>query len=563
MKVLPILIVFFTTALLGWWASPRKAVNSGDPRTSLSTRNPAQAARSDDPMRQLRDLGKSGTYEEKVRRVIALASSVPLDEIAGWHKKSLTAFSNPRLAELFIGITAERWLEAAPREMMDWAILTMGENESNPYLAKWALQDPESATDFILKLPEHQRDARMEGLIANLLTNDPKLAFEIAKKHMAIERVGSGISQYGLARRLASLDLEATLAMREDWSPELREATNSQIAAAFLEQDFSGGMKFLESENLTWRTLYDAMRGGGEVSRLCLEHAQGLPEGWLEKMMLESSSEWGRGFGEIAWIEADPKALGVSKETFTRYLENAIYFTEGETRKPRLMEIVNGDHLGPELRERFLRNQVLKWPVDDAVGLQNWLGKLQDETLFDSADKALAEREEQQKPPPSAQERDMAPVRTLREIAAGTAGEHFFLGGYWSPAAIQQVEQTFHDFSPTEKTALYERFGETRVRNTAPYGLASLIMAEAVATYPPGTAGRPEKLMAQLGSFVSEWAYGGPAQAGEWVSNLPDGPDKITAAREVAKAWQAHAPEEARAWVNQFPSKQRDGILEK
>lgn len=542
-------LLFLTSILLGWFIAPRAPTQENERPPTLSSRvledREGKASEAD---RRLAEFRKLASRDEQVRYLIALASSIPIDEIESWLSGGEFSSLDERLQSLFRGILKERWLEVEPRELIAWAMAT-GDDDTDRFLGIWAERDATAATDYLLGLNSSQSSQWMRKMIGKLLKGDPALALTIAGKHLTDDfdpfRMNYDSLVYGLAR----LDLEAVMAMRENWSEGLKQSSASAILAVLFEKDFAAGMKFLTDENLDWQVFSAATYYfGNAIPRLCLEHADEIPAGWLNRI-LENREQQG-----LDWLEMDPVELGVDPEIFANFARRAS-FGYYQYDDERVMNLLNSGRLSLENRKNMLETRVRVWGRPDPDSLRRWLAGLQDEELFETADQQLVSFEEGFKPAPFKENR---PADRLREIVAVEGGARFS-SGFWNADEAHELALVFRGFGPDEKARAYARFGEEEIASHLPTWFGAELLADAVSSSQEGVA-RPVDLLNQLQPFMNRWANGEPAKSAEWVEKLPAGEDKVTAAREVAKVWASYSPEEARRWVETLPAAVREEI---
>jgi hypothetical protein len=220
--------VFVASAVLAWWIAEPDTASQSKPEITKSDRQNQRAPstighKHRQEFALLHSLKDPG---EKLRYLISLASTIPVEEIRSLYESGILAALDERLVEVFEEIALDRWLEAAPEEMMKWLVISRV-SPSNIYLARWAGWAPEEALAFAQSLPAGVFNSPVRDLIRELLRVNPEQAVFLARiPSLGIGRVeGLNPEIDDLAYELALVDREAFAEMQANWPPKARERT--------------------------------------------------------------------------------------------------------------------------------------------------------------------------------------------------------------------------------------------------------------------------------------------------------------------------------------------------
>ena len=553
MKVLALTLTFAVAMLFGWLVSKHPSesttLNSRHEKTQSTTSQKTKAAA--EVTATFQEIKKLDTYSDQALFTIALASSLPIEDLEHWLSSEALKSLDDRLSHLFREIASHRWIEEQPKEYLEWARLHHSDSlkKNLPHVA---LRDPELAVEFI----DRNSSFSFPLMVRELLALDPDLAVRMAEEHLSTHPDPEFEPHDSLVMSaLAKVDLEASLRVLEKLPANKKKNAATGIFSVLLKQDFQKGLDFFQKQNLSVENLFSALTSdpSGETSRLLVKHHEDLPGGLLEKLF--NSSELGyRTTGLLPLIEIPREVLGINDEAFQNLCRQLTHSYHSYADKPMMMKLINSSHVPLETREGFLLGQIQRWPEWDSEGLRSWLGTLEAESLFQHADQALEEKDA--KASPDYQE-IYSPVDRFRNIISGEE-KNSFSSGFWTPDEMREVKSQFHQLNPEERKRCFEFFGDENGLDSLPFDFSSLLLSDALKHQNIDSA---EALIGQLESFASHWARFKTAATADWVKQLPDGPDKISAAREVARVWAEHDPDEAHIWVETFPEQEQAKIL--
>lgn len=547
-RALPILS-FLIALVLGWVFTPA-TIAKLKVETELSTRilRIGKARAESGERERVREIDRQMTREEKVRQVIALASSIPVDEIAKWHRSDLIDVLDDDLETLFFRITSERWLEANPKEFMEWAMM-MNYRQADLHLAQWAIKDPEAANDFIKGLPRSDRSEKISEVALEMVKSDPGLALEFLSRNLS---VFSGQNDYYFRKSLNSLakeNPEALLAAGKTWPKAARDQASSAIAGVYLHEDFAKGLSFLQSEGLNWQAM--SQSADRKIAAILIENRNQLPDGWLSQMLRRSPWAFTSAANGLELLESDPASLELDSRSFARLVESAGNIPITEKNRGRLMAVINGETVPLENRETILRDKIRKWNKSDSDGLRDWLGTLDDPALHAAADEGLAQFDNQSDFKPTVEgdiAKFMGPERLDYNATKRIAK--------WTPAETEKALGAFRGLSPEEKQVSFESVRDGLQSNGTNFSFYKEVLTEA-SKFPPSegenTRNEQERIAA-FQTFSRNYASMEPAKAAAWAAQLAPGDARLNAISGVANAWNQYSPSETEAWIRTLPA---------
>lgn len=545
------LLSFLAALGIGWIFTPApKEKPSG--KTELSTRSlhesdPEFASKGRE---RTGEIARLTTREEQVHQLIALASSIPVGDIAEWHRSDLINALDDDLETLFSRITSERWLEANPKEFMEWATM-MNYRQADLHLAQWAINDPEGANDFVKGLPRSNRAYKISRMISEMAKSDPDLALKFLERNLL---GSSNHDSYHLKSALTSFakdHLEAILAARESWPKAARDQASTVIAGVLFKKDFAKGLSFLESEGLDWKSM--ANSNDQNLAEALIKNRDQLPEGWLSKIIHQSSWAFISAKNGLALFESDPEALGLDSRSLANLAANAGIIPMTGKNPERLMAVINGGTISLETRQSILRSKIGSWADGDSDGLREWLGTLNDPELHAIADQGLVEFDSQPDSKPSVAD-------NIAKVVGGSSLDYTLIRSIsrWTPAETGKAVAAFRSLSPQEQQATFTSL--QMALNNAPsnFDFFKEVFAEAAKLPAPDDENNQMRTGQNFQRFSSSYANVEPAKAAEWASQLPEGSGRQSAIQGVVQAWKNYSPSEAESWIRTLPANDQD-----
>lgn len=520
--------------------------------TQESTRTRVSSSRVSTPALVAR-IASLSNHEDRVRQVIALASSLPLDQIKTWRNQAFLDSLDDDLEFLFSTITSHRWLEADPVAFLTWA------RENTPlrfyyYLEKSATADFTSTLTFLKSLPGglHQNTFPLERIFAHLAESNPSLAFKHVTESPFLFQAPPN-TRLRILMSLAAAAPQEFARLRQTWPESQRRASAPALASALLKNDFQSGLDFLASEDLGYSTLIDALNHTSSRKTL-VSNLDKIPAEWL-RMIVDRNSNILTYANDIRIFDYDAEQLNLDESTFEKLLKagSQSYFPASE--RPRILEILNNDSLPLGIAQNLLLRQILHWDRDDRRGLENWFDSI---TLPAVRDQALDLLERNGLPEASSPAIAREPAELIAEHQSPLNAQP----GPWSSQQTREAIAAFQQLTREEKNEVFHHpvsasgAFPSRQLGTCPHEFAAAVHHDRLShPMPDDPATNPEII-----SFASQWASESPAAAASWAASLPPGPTRDQALGQIAPAWQKYSPTETRNWINSLPSQDQATI---
>lgn len=550
-RVLPIFCVLATFGL-GWLLTPPSEDEPSD-RQSLSSRKLRLQVNdsSRGSQKRVAAISRLGTYEEQFRQVIALASSIPVDEIAQWHRSNLIDALDSDLETLFFRITSERWLAANPEEFMKWAF-KMNYSQMNLHFAQWATKDPEGVGVFLSELPRSSRSYYVSRFMSELAKTRPDLALALVEEHQLLMS-SHGSNDYHLKsilNVLAREDLDGLLAAQGAWPEKMQGHAASAISGVLMKDDFAKGMAFMRSEGLGWKSLTSAM--APKLAASLIENRQQLPDGWLSNLFGSSGHYFAIAENGLELWESGPGHFPGNAGSMAYFASLVGRVPMTGDRPERLMAIINGDSFSLENRMTMLRSKVAEWNGNDVAGVRDWLSLVTDPVLQLAAKEELESLERSRDTKPT-------PEQDLIKAVRGEGSSYAFIKTIngWSPEETGRAVEVFRDLPTGDQQAAFDSV--LILLNNAPRNFDYLkVVFNEAAEFP--TAETKDRVMMKpilYQEFAKQFAAKEPAQAAKWAEGLPAGSLRSEAIQGVLASWKYYSQSEAEAWLKTLPASDR------
>ena len=426
MKAVGYLGVFLMLALVSW-KMPFSFEKAQEPAVGLSKRRVFDHSRGSENLREaLQALKGISDPTVRIREAIALATSIPEEDLEKLCTSGMVEMLDEPLKTLFRGIIFERWLEHDPEGMMDWSMMSWknpsgSDDEINFYLAKWAEAAGDEAVEYIegLGIAAYAKNYYLRGIFRELADLNPRQAMSLAKNHYLRNRDPFRIWEGDeVAFSMARHDLQMFLDIRKGWSDQLQSETASAVAAVLLLEDFENGVAFVEAEGRGVSVLKEAfyLNQSGVLFYDALDYAKNLPAETASGIVYAALSNLSKG-SSVDLLELDYQSLGIEANLYEYTVSELVDYSDVLVQPMdygRFLTILNGSAHGEMIRERMLAKQIGYWPFWDEEGLQSWLGGLSDETLVAGVAGIMVGRELSASP-----RKFQSPNEYLLEVAAG------------------------------------------------------------------------------------------------------------------------------------------------
>ncbi|YCM43823.1 hypothetical protein V2O64_21170 [Verrucomicrobiaceae bacterium 227] len=546
MKTLLFISLFLASFLITWLIPQHPETAPTEPVTkSLSTR---KQSKKNSPQRSAHQefsrIARLTDPEARLQHLIALANSIPIDQLDTWLTASNLAPLDPSLRSLLLTIACDRWLEAAPADLITWNERSKLVDTSF-YLARWLTQDRESFNTYLRDNSSgYTQQYLVPQTIQHLAKLDFNLAFDFAKEQL---QPSAGLSYH------TTNDILFTLAKQDpdtfrSLAPTLPGYFKNSIAAALisstLESDFPAAISQLATGDIGLRQLDTtcSMIGNDAFIETVIDNHEHLPDGWLEKLL--QGYHFSHSSKTLPLLELTPTELGVSEKAFTNLMFRQQWHDFGLENRPRLFAILNNPDLPLAARKNLLSGQLQYWLKNPSDQLTAQLENLQDPAL---RDQVLQQHES---------------VEALLQKANPNAGTKLPVHQHldWTPSQTQEALAIFKNASPTDQRNTLLQIEESSWGNNPNRPYLSEVLATLAAQDQSIDLERKNKDLSLTATFANDWAIDSPSQAAAWVEKLPPGDHRLWAAKNVARTWQLYSPTEAETWINTLSTTEQSAV---
>ena len=558
--VFPI-VCFAISLALGWLVtSPTEPEPGVEDNQKVRKVRGGPVSTNQEELSEVRRIDKLDSYDQQVYQVIALASSIPIEDIPEWHREELMNGLEGDLETLFWRITSERWLEAAPKEFLDWAYM-MNYRQADLHFSQWLEKSPEDAENYLKKYSKYQRGSKLAQAISRIAKSKPEVALELLARHAGKLGTGGGYYTRRMIDSLVQADLESLLESRASWSEAAKRQLTPQIAYALMLKDFSRGISMIQDENVSWRNLgqQEPQKERRKIADLLLKNRDSLPDGMFGKI-LESSPNLFCSADSLELFQSTPEELGISDRSYNSLVYAARYIPLTAKNSAQFMELINGERATLSHRKGMLQQKISEWDRKDSEGLRAWLGTLDDPDLHETADLSLtlfdAKADEQFSKPSVSSD--------IGKIMSGGKFEYDLQRrvARWNSEETQKAIEAFQGLTGEEKGAVFKSATNQHMYEPLNYDFLKVVYAEKAAN--PSEEGEPSRNIYgnPYTNFTNKYAAEEPAKAAEWASQLAVGKERDSAIKSVAKVWQSYSPREVNAWIDTLPASDQTAARE-
>lgn len=523
-------------------SSPAPRVAPSRPRGRYQTPEHAEAR-----VKAIRGLG---TTEDQMRATIALANTIPLDELGDWLEGRWFDNVGDYNLSLFNKVARRRWAREDPEGLIAWSLKSGGRSGSE-ILGEWAREDPERLAGYFREHPNPRVEARyLEGL--------SETAPDLARERLE-ELISKGLSQNSLegnyARRalakLAAADPDAARDLIESLPPTWGRTVEFGLVSASLQRSFAEGMRELWDRPDGWQ-LFAGASLEGKSEKLRAELAN-LPDHWREQLARNPGSFIGT-TDAVQWLGLDLEAQGFSPEQSAniryRAMRNAVYRNAAE-----VFGQLDSVELTESRRRNLITNGIANAKPEDVEDLLALLPSEED-------------REIARKSAPTAEGSDNS-TRTNPTTAAEwfeafegpntpSAYTHAYAIRNWSAEERGRLASGFRELPAETRDGVAEAI----VSNSLTQYLTRELEAEAIAHVLHKPAEELEDrrwrtVDRKASQLAVSWLQSDPQAASDWVNSLPQGDARSWAQKNLARQWSFHDPEASANWVRSLPAETR------
>lgn len=355
------LLAFLGSSLVPFTTKPRPDITA---TPSSSNRTPAPRLSSGyRPNPGLVEIANLQDPDQRLQRLISLGSTIPVDQLKNWLTPSNLGSLDPALRSLFLTLTCDRWLEESPRDLIFWNAYA-GLVDTHHYLARWLINDRDSATGYLLTKPTGFAPGySLSQTIQRLAKLDFDLAFDVTKEQLTQSLTNDQYINPALLA-LAKQDLQSFISLGSSLPDKIQPKITPTIAASLFESNFQTALSHLAHEEDPVASLISSKQilGDPAFSEAVFDHLDQLPDGWLQAFLENTSLS--RSSKSLQALELGPGQLGLSPETFGRLLVSQGGSKFGPENRPRVISLLNNPDLPFEARSTFMYAQWQTIPLD-------------------------------------------------------------------------------------------------------------------------------------------------------------------------------------------------------
>jgi hypothetical protein len=558
-KILPVL-VFGLCAAAGWIAGRDRAPSDVEASTtgtmaSKTDRSPAKGGEPSEVTAMLAPLRAAGNTEERLRATIQLADNIPLADIERWLSSGWFKGGEDMQANLFQRSLLSRWQEADPGRMLEYC-LRRDIRITYEFSQDWASREPAAALALIEGQTNPQMRSSMLGQMgAALAKADPQL---VLSRITGLAKLSGADNQYeiqGILHQLAESApalLEAQLATLPRNAQDL---ARRGLARSSLRKDFAGGLAGLLGQKDGMQTFAEVVGSDQDLMKKVAGDPGSLPPGWLGAVTSGPGSYYMVHENPAQWLEIDLAGLGLN-ENEAENIRNQALSRLGGKNPEKLKALISGGTLNED--ENRIAVQGLVFGLDTQAAA-DWIAGLTDEAELQAAKEALASKAG------SSDAEEVTPSSLLGDIAANgreISWAETRLIGKWDREQIQALNDGFDALTAEQKGAVAARFITRRDRQMPVefQGKALAYLLENPDARPAqqdSQSIRDRSLANSACDLAARWADQDPAAAAAWVTKLPEGTERLWAAKNLAARWAEYEPAAVQRWIGSLSASER------
>lgn len=497
--------------------------------------------------RVLRSLVGGNLEAEDLRALIDEANSVPYGEIERLLDEVEIAAGSPEELELVSEILHRRLLESDPERLLKRCLLR-NKSAVERYAMLWARRDAAAACGFVTsRLNPSDRIKVGRPVLREIAQNDPEQALRLVGEWAGFAQRGYWMGES--LRILAKSNRVELLENHLQWPSGIQKTARNAIAAMWLEDDFAGGLGWLQEQSEGGPMLSLALATNENIARGIRQNLSRLPEGWLDDVAKGSAEEL-VGEDPAWWLRADQESLGITAESERLIRLHALYelTTDPAYRAEAMAFAQASSGLDQDSRQTLVRGLIGRWDQDDHAGAEAWLASLGNEELAAAGREVWTMRDE----PPEARPFP-APGDVIRNLAEGERHRGRQEVQDWTREGLRDARKVFANLQAPQRDQVAALMID-RVEH--PPAMMADTVSHVLARQAEGVefpSISEKDLVKCLCNTAADWGRMHPEAAAEWVESLPPGEERQWAARNVVLSWQQVAPDEARAWAESLP----------
>ena len=536
------LLVFAAAAIVGWKSGPQAALeDSSAPPSSGSNRN---IGSSSNPL--MRNIRSQRTEGDRVRSAIEMARTLPSSEIRAWLDQGKFNLRSGFAMTVFQKIAFERWAKEEPSEFLTWTSLNVSP-DYEALVADVVKNHPEAIESALASL---ETTEQKEVLIRQIAAVLPDLALAELRKLLASPE-SANYAFYGAFDSLAKTRPEELEKLLGEIEGPARDRLEQVVYSAKLKKDFEG----------TLAGLYEMPNGFEIVLRNShflkpgelLSYLASFPESWRARAANNASHFLG-GIESVEQFSAvDWEGVGFTAEQAGKLQYQFLY--RQALLKPEDAFASMSDFTFSESQKKQILQASLHQnrTEEELASFRNQLTSADDRALFDevaeSGAKLIPKRANVSNIETPAQLVDSLTNRELSSLSPVIRN--------WNAGQKEELVATFHDLTGGDKDYLSTLLVNsnsgvsTDLRSDA---LKHLLTLPEDSEFSDWKGPNGDKAVQAVSQNALNLMQTDPAQATRWLAELPEGPVRSMAQKNLAVNWRNYEPEAVDRWISTLPA---------
>ncbi|WP_367872731.1 hypothetical protein [Luteolibacter sp. Populi] len=521
--------------------------------------------------RQLAAIRSAGSPKERMRATIALAYSLPVDELGEWLDKRWFQSEPGFDLTLFNKIANQRWRTEDPQGRLKHA-MDSGGGGATEAVAAWAKQDPAAALAWFKDNPNPQLEM---GCLTEIAKSDPALALG----HLRDIFAGGGGDQSGnyylnnLLREVIAKSPAALAAAMDSFPTKLRQQADAMLVAQRLKADPDAEIRALMLRPDGLQALQRSANEAGrdlKIGDRILADLASLPDSWRNRLPELAGSLMTAQNAE-KWFRTDFAAAGLTeqqgKQLQTSALRQLMY------QKPEQMLKLMGEiDFDEDARKTLIQNLF-------GYGRKPEQNEQLLALLASDEDRALANQfmERNGLNGNGPQVTAATPAEWLDQAATydvkKSGSAYINILAQWDKAKLEELATGFKNLPADKKLGAARLLAGTGNHNDA--GFDPALKGQAIgylATLPQEKPQEGQEEADPFGnnrqldpanlasSHAVHWGVKDADAASQWVQTLPEGKAKLWAQKNLAANWVQYDPDAAKQWIGSLPAAARTEV---
>lgn len=556
---------FLATAIAGWKLADHTPAPSSNSTTAADGKSATRTARDAGPSAEVKAvLAAIRDEKDPVRRmqmVIALANTLPLDQVKEWLDHGWHEGMGGYEVTLFALTARQRWRREDPAGEFQYAYKS-NDGMISASVTEWAKSDPTTLWALLKKSPS--QDYMEFTALRTIAEKNPGLALSCLQELFLVSgRNPPNATLAGsLLRSLADKDPQAIIASLESMPPDLRARAEDALASRGLADDFAAQLRKLAGTGTGAKALERILKVAPHTP---LDPGQVLAAGELlnrecRNVLAEEANSYIDAANAAKWLDADLGAAGFTAEETAQIRERAIE-SLFKTDPQRALDLLEKEPAAESLKKQAQLLARMFAQERNVAKRKALIAQLDDEEVRAEVDRRLSSLNGETPPRPPGPDEWLAMATAAGEKDLSNLGQAL---ASWTPQEIGSFTTRFQDMPATEKQATAQLLSRGY---TGSSGKILALKGEALRYLlqnpPPavegGVANSPER---QAVFHAERWVTHDPDAATRWIQSLPEGESKLWTQKNTAASWARYDPEAAKRWVSSLPPESKAAVQE-